>query len=125
MGPVESAVVVHTADDDNNKNDPVGRRVLVTSERLLFWGDDSSKSDLQVPAACIELHAITQDPASVYIQIMLEQEELLELTVESTDSQALFHGLSELVSLHPINPNDNNGMEMMMQTTKILMLMIK
>jgi hypothetical protein len=93
-----------------------------------------------VPAECIDLHAIsssasdereeTEEPGeprtSLYLQIRSESEgsnggDLIEWTLlphgiahpedHERTTQALFDSLSELISLHPIDPNDDTDDE--------------
>jgi hypothetical protein len=104
-------------DDDDDSKDPVAGSLVITSERLLFWADESSEHDLGVPSIYIDLHAMAQDPVSVYIQIS-HDEDSLELTLvptsnqEDEDCQAIFAALSQLVSLHPIDPNEETNDQM-------------
>jgi hypothetical protein len=107
------------SDDDEDSKDPVVGSLVITSERLLFWADESSEHDLGVPSIYIDLHAMAQDPVSVYIQIS-NDEDSLELTLvlpttsnqENEDCQAIFAALSQLVSLHPIDPNEETNDQM-------------
>jgi hypothetical protein len=108
----------------------------VTSEQIIFVARDNANAahDLAIDAACIDLHAVQQEPViSVYLQItnpdaVDEEASPLELTLEAvkdddTDkddsnddgdnldtqsvSQTLFDALSSLVELHPVDPNDD------------------
>jgi hypothetical protein len=81
---------------------------LVTTERILFVAQNDETKDVAVDAACIQLHAVSDD--SVYIQIQdpqSDESEPMEFTVtptaqDSSCCQELFDALSKLVSLHPI-----------------------
>jgi hypothetical protein len=98
-------------------------QLVVTNQRLLFWGDDNveydaTKHDLSVDATCIDLHALTDnDPVSIYIQIRNDSkdfpESLLELNLQpihepNQTSHQIFQAVAELISLHPIDPNDDD-----------------
>ena len=132
--------------DDDSSSSPKNGQVVVTSQRLLFWttttnssggADDECQHDLMIPGICIELHAMTDDPTTaVYVQVRLEESSdlPLELTIVPVASSttailtqneencnALFQALSELISLHPIDPNQDSddlvgGMMSMMTT---------
>lgn len=84
---------------------------LITTERILFVGLDENK-DIAVDAACIQLHAVSDD--SIYIQIQdpqLEESEPMEFSLTPTQDsnccQEIFDALSKLVSMHPIPLEDN------------------
>ena len=84
---------------------------VITSERLLSWSS-KEEEDLSIPAVCIDLHAQAED--SVYIQIT-NGEDLEEMTIRTTDEslETVFSKLSQLVSLHPIDPNETEDGMMM------------
>jgi hypothetical protein len=129
-------------DDDDNVVDEshdftrIAGYTAVTSEQVIFLARDAANAayDLAIDAACIDLHAVQQEPVvSVYLQItnpdaVDEEASPLELTLEHTNtttnnnkdnndnaadldpqsvSQTLFDALSALVSLHPVDPNDD------------------
>jgi hypothetical protein len=103
-------------DDRKMEEEEVRGTVLVTSEVLLFWTadrDTGKRLDLRADAVCIDLHALTQDePPSVYIQMTNSSAEdnPLELTLQPVNQEAcqsLFEAISKLISLHPIDPNEN------------------
>jgi Regulator of volume decrease after cellular swelling len=108
-------------------------QLVVTSEQLLFWTNESSiqQYDLRVDATCLDLHALTSNSiesdneadenrsSGVYIQLSDEEicddsgyEALQEITFrpisssEDQSSQSLFDAISKLITLHPIDPND-------------------
>lgn len=93
-------------------------RFLVTTERILYVSVDE-KSDVAVDAACIQLHAVSDD--SIYIQIqdpLSDESATIEFTVlpthDSSSCQGLFDALSRLVSLHPIpleEEDDDEGFD--------------
>lgn len=90
--------------------------MLITSHQILVWGE-SPDLDTRIPAECIELHAMAEDPVSVYLQLEAPDstDDSWELTVlpvgESSISeefcQQLFDAVTKLVTLHPIDPNEN------------------
>jgi hypothetical protein len=121
-----------TTDDDSASADQIvcQGRFVVTNERVIFWSDNNADGDLVVPAECIDLHALScgdsnddtteqeESRTSLYLQIRSDSDrldsDLIEWTVlpqeQATDdhqaaTQALFDALSELISLHPIDPN--------------------
>jgi hypothetical protein len=94
-------------------------RFLVTTERILYVSVDE-KSDVAVDAACIQLHAVSDD--SIYIQLQDPQSDesaIIEFTVtptqDSSSCQELFDAISRLVSMHPIpleeEDDDNEGFD--------------
>eukprot|EP00934_Nitzschia_sp_Nitz4_P008972 Nitzschia sp. Nitz4//scaffold27_size158506//76211//76906//NITZ4_002601-RA/size158506-processed-gene-0.18-mRNA-1//1//CDS//3329545491//8962//frame0 len=90
--------------------------LFVTSSQLLFVTTQSSDdaSDFAVGATCIHLHAMTEDPeVSVYLQLTDgDDEDTSELTVVPLDPsscQSLFDALCKLVSLHPLDLDDEEG----------------
>lgn len=132
-------------------------KVVVTSERVLFVATDESPTsarysyDLSVDAECIELHAQSTDPVSVYLQInnmagsedddrptevVIIPERMAapaatnhDTTVHDDDSvetvcEQLFSKLTELVSLHPVSPNDGGGGGGMMGSMMNMMAMM-
>ncbi|GKY97087.1 hypothetical protein MPSEU_000667200 [Mayamaea pseudoterrestris] len=109
--------------------------LVLTSERVMFWACDASQEahDFAMDAACIELHALQEEPEmAVYIQAQdndaNDDAAPLEVTIvpidsnssssESSDAcQEIFDALCKLVSMHPIDPNENdegNAFEMML-----------
>jgi Regulator of volume decrease after cellular swelling len=129
----QSTMEVEPAENDEQRDSCQGRFV-VTSERLMFWCDEGGENDAIVPAECIDLHAIAtsstngddeaipnQDAStSLYLQIRSDSDcsepDLIEWTIiprvippedHEATVQSMFEALSELVSLHPIDPNDD------------------
>ena len=107
---------------DNNTEEPVSSTIVITSDRLILWGSANSHTDLVLPGSAIELHAMSTED-SVYLQICVDDrsEVPLELTIvpaatdeskekESNGStcQRLFDALSEVIRLHPVDPNDTD-----------------
>jgi hypothetical protein len=115
-----SVLVSFTGDNDSEMDVENCRgTAVVTSERLIFWSEDPNdvENDLIIEAECIDLHALAQDPVSVYLQIQNNSEASnpLELTVlpsREEDSQSLFDNVTQLIILHPIDPHedDEDGM---------------
>ena len=90
--------------------------VLVTSERILMVATEEEKHDVAIDAACIQLHAISNDD-SVYLQIQdpeSSESAPIEFTLKPTvadpsaSCQQLFDALSQLVSMHPIPLDDDD-----------------
>lgn len=129
-----TAEVERAVSEDGDPRDSCQGRFIVSSERLIYWGDESEDNDAIVPAECIDLHAIAtasldnDDEAnqvqlastSLYIQIRSDSEssepDLIEWTIvpqgippENREAaiQTMFDSLSTLISLHPIDPNDD------------------
>jgi hypothetical protein len=129
-----------TGSDESNDDDVddsacdfthVAGYTAVTSEQIIFLAKDAANAayDIAIDAACIDLHAVQQEPVvAVYIQItdpdaVDDEASPLEMTLEpntsSTNdkdadsedpqsvSQTLFDALSALVTLHPVDPNDD------------------
>jgi Regulator of volume decrease after cellular swelling len=139
LGPIhvtrrQQTTVEFEPSGNGDARDSCQGRFVITSERLLFWGDESDDNDAIVPAECIDLHAIAsastdaddeanpdQDAStSLYLQIRSDSEcsepDLIEWTVvprvlppdtHEAAIQPMFDALSELISLHPIDPNDD------------------
>lgn len=100
-------------------------QVFVTNTQVLFVATDTddSDSDLAIGGACVVLHAMTEDPEpSVYLQLSSEDHVdtggVTEVTlIPSTANgggdgdgacQALFDALCKLISLHPIEGDDED-----------------
>lgn len=98
--------------------------LVVTTERIMFFHDNEAQAatDFAIDATCIELHALQEDPElAVYIQAQdnsaREDVAPLELTImpvtdaantHSASCQAIFDALCKLISMHPIDPNEND-----------------
>ena len=122
--------------DSSNNGSNVGFQkcdgcAVVTTERLIFWAHHERDGveggcDLLVHAKSIELHALSQEPASVYIQLAgdgdgdgdEESDRPLELLLmplvqdtatRKAQSEGLFEYLSQLIALHPILTNDDEN----------------
>lgn len=138
-GPVhvvrrQQSTVEFEPSENGDVRDSCQGQFVITSERLIFWGDESEDNDAIVPAECIDLHAIASAPAdvedeanphqddstSLYLQLRSDSEcsepDLIEWTIfpqvippedHEAAIQRLFDALSELISLHPIDPNDD------------------
>lgn len=98
--------------------------LFVTSERIFFISTSDKNHDVSVDAACIQLHAVSED--GIYIQIQESNENSdggIEWTVTPTTTtptttnteeeeacQVLFEALSKLVSMHPtVLDDDDDG----------------
>jgi hypothetical protein len=128
------ATVTGEEDESDCNFTHVDGYTAVTSEQIFFLARDASNAahDIAIDAACIDLHAVQQEPVvAVYIQItdpdaVDEEASPLEMTLEpnsnstkdnvddsdadsdpQTVSQTLFDALSDLVCLHPVDPNDD------------------
>lgn len=120
---IEANTDSNTTTNSNNNNHMVSGQLVITNQRLLFWedddnNDDTTKHDLSVDATCIDLHALTDDdPVAIYIQIRDDSkdfpESLLELNLQPIQEPnetcpQIFQAVAELISLHPIDPNDDD-----------------
>ena len=93
--------------------------LIVTQEACLFCSKGGVDEDWFVPATAITLHALTDEASesigSVYVQMENEQDEenpIIEWNILVGNLSSLYEALSELVSLHPIDPHqDTNAME--------------
>jgi hypothetical protein len=100
--------------------------LFITTERLVFVSskDDNNKNDFSIHAACLLLHAISQDGLYIQVQDVNEEKDGFELTITPTTTptttttlqqqqqqQVMFDALTKLVSLHPIMDNDDNDDE--------------
>merc|ERR1712238_453924 len=118
--------------NNNNNNTLVRGEIFVTNTQVLFVAieRDQSHYDLAIVAACIVLHAMTDEPElSLYLQLSSsnsdqeggggggqQQEEPPPTEVTFTpihnnndnDCQKIFDALCKLVSLHPIEPDDDD-----------------
>lgn len=145
LGPFAVLARFHDEQENGDDGDYIPGNVVISSEQLLFWKDGPiGNFDLRVEAVCIDLHALTRDqesdrdddnddnpPSAVYLQISTSGDGhelhdcLVELTLRplgETDediqriSQQLFNAITDLISLHPIDPyeldeaqTDNGG----------------
>ena len=145
-------------DDKNNQHfKNILGKIVVTSERVLFVAAAAAAAavtaaavtaaasvtthqDLSIDAECIQLHAQSTDPISVYLQMegSDEDDSPTEVVIvpeisgdinNNTDNSAeticeeLFSKLTELISLHPVSPNDSDGGGGMMGMMSMMGLM--
>jgi len=115
--------------NNNNNNTLVRGEIFITNTQVLFVAieRDQSHYDLAIGAACIVLHAMTDEPElSIYLQLSSsnsdqggggqQQQEPPPTEVTFTpihnnndnDCQKIFDALCKLVSLHPIEPDDDD-----------------
>jgi hypothetical protein len=115
FGPSE-VQLIRSSDEEENAKEVVGT-LLITTMSILFWATDKAciDNDLVVPAVCIDLHAMAEDPVSVYIQIrpssMSYDEPSIELTILSSEeekNEMIFAALCKLVSLHPVDDGEDD-----------------
>lgn len=92
--------------------------LLITTESVLFWAADVTflGCDLAVPAVCIDLHAMAEDPVSVYIQVrpssMSFDDTSIEVTILSAEkdrNELIFAALCKLVALHPVDDGEEEN----------------
>ena len=109
--------------------------LFITTERLVFVSSNNNNNnndnndnnnDFSIHAACLLLHAISQDGLYIQVQDVNQEKEGLELTITPTTTttttttlqqqqqqqqQVMFDALTKLVSLHPImdNHHDDEG----------------
>ncbi|GAX15756.1 hypothetical protein FisN_3Lh194 [Fistulifera solaris] len=114
-GPSE-VHLIRSSDEKETSEEVVGK-LLITTMRILFWVTDKAciDHDLVVPAVCIDLHAMTEDPVSIYIQVrpssMSFDETSIELTILSSEeekNERIFAALCKLVSLHPVDDGEDD-----------------
>jgi len=120
----------NTCNNNNNNNALVRGEIFITNTQVLFVAieRDQSHYDLAIGAACIVLHAMTDEPElSLYLQLSSsnsdqegrggqQQQEPPPTEVTFTpihnnndnDCQKIFDALCKLVSLHPIEPDDDD-----------------
>lgn len=119
FGPSDvKASSIQNNEESPNESLTCDGTLLITTERLLYWAADNAfmESDLAVPAVCIDLHAMAEDPVSVYIQIRPSSisfdDTCIELTLLSVDeenNQLIFAALCKLVSLHPVDDGEEEN----------------
>ena len=115
FGPSEVKVsFMHDHEDNPEESSALGT-LLITTNSILFWAADKAfiGNDLAVPAVCIDLHAMAEDPVSVYIQVRPSSIsfgdtyiELTILSVEEEKNELIFAALCKLVSLHPVDDGE-------------------
>eukprot|EP00535_Pseudo-nitzschia_heimii_P010633 CAMPEP_0197177674 /NCGR_PEP_ID=MMETSP1423-20130617/3200_1 /TAXON_ID=476441 /ORGANISM="Pseudo-nitzschia heimii, Strain UNC1101" /LENGTH=305 /DNA_ID=CAMNT_0042627263 /DNA_START=87 /DNA_END=1004 /DNA_ORIENTATION=- len=120
----------HPENDDDREavsspdnDDAVSGEVFVTNTQVLFVSEtgDEPGSDLAIGGACVVLHAMTDDPEpSVYLQLSSSSDHddgtgvVTEVTFVpssggSSDCDRLFEALCRLISLHPVEGDDDDG----------------
>lgn len=101
--------------------EPIRGELFVTNTQILFVAAEAEQSsfDMAIGGACVVLHAMTEDPEhSVYLQLSSDDADggVIEVTLIPSsgedDCQTLFDALCRLISLHPIegDDDDDNGM---------------
>lgn len=97
--------------------DESGGQVYITQDHLLFHCSTNQDHSVSIDAECILLHAQSEDDV-VYLQLQDPkdgEDEVMELTLKlesNADCNQLFAALSQLVSLHPVDQDDDDGMMM-------------
>jgi hypothetical protein len=114
--------------ENNNNNNTVKGEMFITNTQILFVAieRDQSQYDLAIGAACIVLHAMTEEPElSIYLQLSSsssageqQQQQQHQPPTEVTltpshnendhDCQKIFDALCKLISLNPIEPDDDD-----------------
>jgi hypothetical protein len=101
--------------DDQVVFESVDGKVIVTTDRILFVSKTQEAHDVAVDSECILLHATAQDPPSIYLQLQEMTAEMaapMELTFipdTETSCQPFFEALSKLVSMHPVEDDDDDN----------------
>jgi len=116
-------------DENKNNNTFIQGEMFITNTQILFVAieRDQSQYDLAIGAACIVLHAMTDEPElSVYLQLssssssslgeqqQQQQQPPTEVTLtpihneNDNDCQRIFDALCKLISLNPIEPDDDD-----------------
>lgn len=115
FGPSELKVSLMYDSEENSEESSALGTLLITTNSILFWAADKAfiENDLAVPAVCIDLHAMAEDPISVYIQVRPSSTsfddtsiELTILSVEEEKNELIFAALCKLVSLHPVDDGE-------------------
>lgn len=118
FGPSEVKVSFLRDIEDHPEESSALGTIMITTNNILFWAADNAfiENDLVVPAVCIDLHAMAEDPVSVYIQLrpssMSFDDTSIELTILSEEpekNELIFAALCKLVSLHPVDDGDDEG----------------
>ena len=120
---------VENEDENKNNNTFIQGEMFITNTQILFVAieRDQSQYDLAIGAACIVLHAMTDEPElSVYLQLsssssssvgeqqQQQQQPPTEVTLtpihneNDNDCQRIFDALCKLISLNPIEPDDDD-----------------
>jgi hypothetical protein len=111
----------------DEKDVTIAGDVFITSCQVLFVAsnnnndNDAEQHDFAIGATCITLHAMTEEPElALYLQLSMgsggggggdDDDETSEVTITPLDpesSQVLFDGLCQLVSLHPLEVDDED-----------------
>jgi hypothetical protein len=92
--------------------------LFVTNTQILFVAAEAEHAsfDMAIGGACVVLHAMTEDPEhSVYLQLSTSDDAdggVTEVTLIPSsgedDCQTLFDALCRLISLHPIEGDDDD-----------------
>ena len=112
---------------ESSTSTTVRGELFVTNTQILFVAEsaEESGSDLAIGGACVVLHAMTEDPEpSVYLQLSSYSNNedgddgagvVTEVTLvpsagdnNSGDCQNLFDALCKLISLHPVEGDDDD-----------------
>jgi hypothetical protein len=111
-------------ENENNNDTFIQGEMFITNTQILFVAieRDQSQYDLAIGAACIVLHAMTDEPElSIYLQLSSstsvgeqQQQPPTEVTLtpihyeNDNDCQRIFDALCKLISLNPIEPDDDD-----------------
>jgi hypothetical protein len=115
FGPSDIKLIRSNQEEETAKE--VFGTLLITTMSILFWATDKAciDHDLVVPAVCIDLHAMAEDPVSIYIQVRPSSisfdDTSIELTILSSEeekNELIFAALCKLVSLHPVDDGEDD-----------------
>jgi hypothetical protein len=114
-----SDAVRATWKDENDQVvfESVSGNVIVTIDRILFVATTQEASDIAVDSECILLHATSQDPPSIYLQLqevtaeMAAPFEFTFIPYKEASCQPFFEAISKLVSMHPIDTEEGDDDE--------------
>jgi hypothetical protein len=148
LGPIAASVVESDYDDSTDSQQEQRQQqqdgmLIITSDRLVYWvlDDAAAASDIEIPGVCVALHAVTLEPVvSVYMQLMTggdnDDEMPLELTIvpiavaqeeenAEDDCHAIAGALSELIAMHPIDPNGDSDDNAANDASMVQMMMMQ
>lgn len=110
--PISCRLLSPSNGKDGKEVTPVEGNLFISSCQV-FFAAKSSTDDLAIGATCILMHAMTEEPElSVYLQLQEDSEDTMEITITPIDSdscQTLFNALCRLVSLHPVEDDDDDN----------------
>lgn len=97
----ENVKVLVTGSLPGNINGEISANIIIADSAVCFWFPDRG-TGLNIRYPSIVLHAVQTDPKKgVYLQLAGENDDFIEVLVETEDAQKMYEALSECSCLHP------------------------